>query len=445
MGTMKEGKLLFSMAMPMIIAMLVQSLYNVVDSIFVAQISENALTAVSLAFPIQVLMIAVSVGLGVGINAILAKRLGAGDGKKASSVAMNGIFLIFLGYLLFLAFGLFGAKAFFQMQKGIPQDIRDGGTVYIQICTVFSFGLFFQVVFERLLQATGRTMDSLITQGTGAIINIILDPILIFGWFGFPKMGIAGAAVATVIGQTVACIIALFMNIYRNKEIEFSFRKHPLSWAMMKIILVISIPSIAMQALGTVMCLGMNSILLAFTPTATAVFGIYFKVQSVAFMPVFGLNNAMVPIVAYNYGAKQHDRMVKTIKLSMIGTVSMMLVGTLVIQLIPDQIMMLFDATPEMMKIGVPALRILSIGFGVAGVCIMMSGVFQALGNAGYSLIASFIRQIIVLLPAAKLLSMTGSVENVWWSIPMSELTSLVVCGFFYWRIYKNKIKVKTL
>lgn len=440
MGVMPVGKLLFSMALPMIIAMIVQALYNVVDSIFVARISENALTAVGLAFPMQTLMIAVSTGLGVGMNSALSRSLGERDPKRAGRIALNGLFLTLLGCLAFTLAGIFGAGPFMAGQTEIA-EIVEGGTQYLSICMICSAGLFFEIAFERLLQATGRTLDTLISQGIGAVLNIILDPIMIFGLVGFPPLGIAGAAVATVTGQFVACIVALMFNLSRNKELHFSFRGFRPQWQIIKVILAVGVPSILMQAIGSAMCFAMNQILLAFTSTAAAVFGVYFKLQSMVFMPVFGLNNGMVPIIAYNYGARKRERVIKTIKLSMVYATVMMLLGLALMQCFPDWLLLRFNADANMLKIGVPALRILSVSFLFAGFCIVTSSVFQALGNGIYSMVISFIRQILVLLPVAYLMSLTGNLEMVWWAFPIAEVACLACCLLFLRKVNRNVLK----
>lgn len=438
MGTMPVARLLFSMALPMIAAMLIQALYNIVDSIYVSRISENALTAVSLAFPMQTLMIAVSTGLGVGINSALSRSLGERQPERAGHIALNGIFLIAIGVVVFALGGLLGARAFMRSQTDIA-EIVEGGGIYLRICMGLCVFPFFEVTFERLLQATGRTIDTMISQGVGAVINIILDPILIFGRYGFPEMGIAGAAAATVFGQFVACMLALIFNLTRNKELSFRFRGFRPSWEIIKIILTVGVPSILMQAIGSVMSFGMNQILLSFVSTAAAVFGVYFKLQSFVFMPIFGLNNGMVPIIAYNYGARHKDRMIKTIKLAAVFAVSMMLVGLALMQTIPDKMLLLFDADENMLDIGVPALRTLSVSFLFAGFCIVMSSVFQALGNGIYSMIISFVRQVIVLLPAAYLLSLSGRLELVWWAFPIAEVAS-VICSLLFLSVINRRI-----
>lgn len=440
LGTMPVGKLLLSMALPMIIAMIIQALYNVVDSIYVAKISENALTAVSLAFPMQTLMIAFSTGLGVGINSMVSRSLGEGDHKKAGHVALNGIFLIALVVIGFTLVGIFGSRAFIASQTDIP-EIFEGGTTYVSICLILCCFQFFEITLERLLQATGRTLDTMISQGVGAVINIIFDPILIFGYFGFPKMGIAGAAAATVFGQFVACVLALVFNLWHNKELSFSFRGFRPRWSILKLILAIGVPSVIMQAIGSVMIFGMNRILMSFVSTAAAVFGVYFKLQSIVFMPVFGLNNGMVPIIAYNYGARHKDRMVHTMKLAVLTAVVMMLVGLCIMQLFPAQMLLLFEAEENMLAIGVLALKTLSLSFIFAGFCIVISSVFQALGFGIYSLLVSFVRQIIVLLPVAYLLSLSGDVNMVWWAFPIAEIATVLCCLLFLRRVNRKVLK----
>ncbi|TZE83626.1 MATE family efflux transporter [Calorimonas adulescens] len=440
MGIMPVNKLLITMSVPMIISMLVQALYNIVDSIFVAQINENALTAVSLAFPVQSFMIAIVNGTGVGINALLSKSLGERNTEKASKAANNGIFLGLLSCIVFIVFGFFGVQPFFKSQTGISEIIKYGRE-YLGICTGFSFALIGQLTFERLLQSTGKTIYTMVTQSSGAIVNIILDPILIFGYFGFPKMGVTGAAVATVIGQTTAMMLAIYFNISKNHEIILSFRDFRPDGEVIKEIYYVGIPSIIMMTIGSLMNYSINKILMGFTATATAVFGVYFKLQSFVFMPVFGLNNGMVPIISYNFGAKKKERITETIKLSVLYAVCIMLIGLTVFQLFPDKLLLLFNASDDMLTIGVPALRTISFSFLFAGYCIVIMSVFQALGNGMMSLIVSIIRQLIVLLPAAYLLSRTGSLNAVWWAFPIAEVSALIFCSIFIKYIYDHKIK----
>ncbi len=439
MGVLPVNRLLVTMSLPMMISMLVQALYNIVDSIFVARIEEKALTAVSLAFPIQTLMIAVGVGTAVGINALLSRFLGEKEFEKADTVAKNGIFLALVSYILFLCIGIFGVRIFYTSQT-TDTVIINYGVEYLTIVCVASFGIFIQATFEKLLQSTGKTFYTMITQGTGAVINIILDPILIFGYFGMPKMGVAGAAVATVVGQCVAGMLAIIMNVKVNQEIHVGMKGFKPNGKVVKQIYMIGIPSIIMQAIGSVMTYGMNRILITFTDTATAVFGVYFKLQSFVFMPVFGLNNGMVPIIAYNYGAGNKERVVKTFKLSVCYAVAIMAAGVVIMQCIPDRLLLLFEASETMLDIGVPALRIISTCFVVAAFCIVTGSVFQALGYAWYSMINSICRQLVVLLPAAYLLALTRKLKNVWWSFPIAEVMSASVTVFFLARIWKRVI-----
>lgn len=439
MGVMPIPKLLISMSLPMIISMLVQALYNIVDSMFVAQLNEEALTAVSLAFPVQNLMIAVAAGTGVGINALLSRSLGEKKLDDANTIASNGVLLALISSLVFAVIGGFGSHLFFALQTDDPLIVQYG-TEYMTIITVASMGIFLQVTYERLLQSTGRTLFNMITQGTGAIINIILDPILIFGYFGIPAMGVTGAAVATVIGQVIAGIFAIILNQKKNTEIRLSVKAFKPDLQIIRTIYVVGIPSIIMQSIGSIMTYGMNQILMAFTSTAAAVFGVYFKLQSFIFMPVFGLNNGMVPIIAYNYGAEKKDRLIKTMKLSITYAVCIMIVGFLVFQIFPAQLFMLFDASETMLSIGIPALRIISTHFLLAGFCIIIGSVFQALGNGVYSMIISMTRQLVVLLPVAWFLAKLGNVNYVWFAFPIAELASLAMSVFFLRRINRKII-----
>ncbi len=439
MGTMPVGKLLVTMSVPMMCSMLVQALYNIVDSIFVAKIEEDALTAVSMAFPLQMLMFAMGIGMGVGVNAMLSKSLGEKDTVVVNKSATNGIFLSLINYIIFLIVGLTCVEPFYRSQTD-NENIIAYGITYMTICCCLSFGVYSQIIFERLLQSTGKTFYNMITQGTGAIINIILDPILIFGLLGAPKMGIAGAAVATVTGQVVAGILACFFNLTVNKEINLSFKGFRPDLEIIKRIYKVGFPSIIMQSIGSVMTYGMNRILGTFSSTAVAVFGVYFKLQSFVFMPVFGLNNGMVPIVAYNYGAKKRLRMIKTIKLATVFAMSIMLFGVLLFELFPGQLFTLFSASDHMLSMGKPALRIIAIHFPIAAYCIVIGSVFQSLGNGVYSMVNSIMRQIVVLLPAAYFLALTGNVNNVWWSFPIAELMSATMTTIFLIKINKDII-----
>lgn len=442
MGVMPVNKLLLSMAVPMMISMLVQALYNVVDSIFVSRISENALTAVSLAFPMQNLLISFAVGFGVGINALMSRALGEKDPDHAGRIAVSGLVLEAGSYVIFLIIGLLFTETFMRAQISSEVTAKDAaeiisyGASYLRIVLIFSFGVFAEITFERILQSTGRTTLSMITQLIGAVLNIIFDPILIFGLLGFPEMGIAGAAAATVGGQIVAAVVAYFINKHKNTEISLAGAKP--SWVSIAAISRISIPSIVMSSISSVMTFFINRILTAFTATAAAVFGVYFKLQSFVFMPVFGLNNGMVPIIGYNYGANKPERIHKTIKLSMLYATLLMIIGFAVFHLWPEQLLLLFDASEDMLVIGVPALNIISYSFLLAGLNVIASSACQAFGYGMYSLYISASRQLVVLVPAAYLLSLTGSLPNVWLSFPIAEVISLFICQFLLQRVLKK-------
>lgn len=440
MGVMPINKLIITMSLPMMISMLVQALYNIVDSIFVAQISENALTSVSLAFSMQQLMLAVSTGTGVGVNALLSKRLGMKDFEGANKVANTGVFLAFCSYLVFLVVGLTAVRPFMMMQNSDPEIVQ-GGVGYLSVVLIFSFGLFTQIIMERLVQSTGKTMIAMVTQTIGAVINIIFDPILIFGLLGFPKLGITGAAIATVAGQIVAAILGIILNQTRNKEITVNPLRYRPDLATIGHIYAVGLPSIIMQSISSIMYVGMNKILFTFSSTAQAVFGVYFKLQSIIFMPVFGLNNGVVPIIAYNYGAQKQKRMKKTIKIACTYAVVIMLIGMAVMEIFPAQLLRLFDASESMIAIGVPALRLICLSFIFAGFCITVGSVFQALGNGLYSMIVSVARQLCVLLPVAYLMSLTGNIDLVWLSFPFAEIMSVAMSLFFYHRINKKIIR----
>lgn len=439
MGTVGINKLLITMALPMMASMLVQALYNIVDSMYVSQISEDAFTAVSLAFPIQQLMIALASGIGVGVNALLSKSLGEKNFKKANASATNGIFLHILGAILFLIIGLTIVDPFYRSQTTDP-EILQAGHDYLTVICCYSIGLYIQMICEKLLQSTGLTMYSMVVQGVGAIINIILDPILIFGWWIFPEMGVTGAAVATVMGQIVGATLGVILNLKKNKDIHISFKGFKPDMSIIKPIFVVGIPSIIMMSVGSLVNYSMNLILMTFGSTAAAVFGAYYKLQSFIFMPVFGLNNAMVPIIAYNYGAANKTRVMKAIKSSIIGAMAIMAVGLIVFWIVPAPLLGIFNASEHMLSMGVPALRIISTAFVPAGYCIVLGSVYQALGNGTYSMITSICRQIVVLLPVAFLLAQTGNVNLVWLSFPIAEVMSVVVTSFFFVRIYKKII-----
>lgn len=443
MGTMSEGKLLLSMSLPIMISMIIQALYNIVDSIFVAKFSQDALTGVTVAFPMQNLMIAVGSGTGVGISAFLSKSLGEGKRELASKVAKNGLLLAGLSWTLFLIIGIFFARPFIASQTS-SEAVVEYGAEYLSLCSVLSFGIFFQITLERLLQSTGKTFFTMITQATGAIINIILDPIFIFGYFGLPAMGISGAAIATVFGQTVAAVLGIIFNLKLNKELDFSFKGFKPDIDIIKRIYVVGLPSIVMMAISSVMTFAMNKILDGFSTVATNVFGIYFKLQSFAVMPVVGINNGMVPIISYNYGARRKDRIMKTIKYSVIFALSITIGCMLIFQFFPEQLIKMFAAEGEaeaLLEMGVPALRIISLNFIFAGFCIVSGSVFQAMGNGVLSLIVSVARQLVVLVPAAYILSKIGGVNAVWWSFPLAECMSVLCSAVFLVLIYKKTIK----
>ena len=442
MGTMPVGKLIFNMSLPMMVSMLVQALYNIVDSIFVAKLSENALTAVSLAFPLQTLLIAVGAGTGVGMNALLSKSLGEKNFKKANDTAANAAVLYILSYILFLILGFSVVKPFYLSQIGNADvEIMEMGIEYLSTVMIFSFGLFTQFFFERLLTSTVRTIFSMTSQLTGAVTNIILDPILIFGLFGAPKMGVTGAAIATVIGQCVAGIVAAACNHKYNHDVKLSFKGFKPDLKIIGTIYAVGVPSIIMQSIGSIMTYCMNRILIEFSSTATAVFGVYFKLQSFFFMPVFGLNNGITPIIAYNYGAKQRKRMIHTIKLSMAVAFCLTFVGFIAFEAIPQVLLGMFNSSQQLLEIGIPALRIIGIHFLIAWFCIVAGTVFQALGKAVFSMIVSIMRQLFVLVPAAYILAKVGGLHAVWWSFPIAEIISLAVSLTFLIRIYNTIIK----
>ena len=441
MGVLPINKLLLSMSLPIMVSMIIQALYNIVDSIFVSQISENAFTAVSLAFPIQSLMIALGAGTGVGINALLSKSLGERNFGQANKAARNGIFLSFLNYGIFLIFGLFFTEIFFKAQTS-NTEIINYGVNYLKICTLLSIGVFGQITTERLLQATGKTMYSMYTQGAGAIINIILDPVLIFGLGPFPKMGVSGAAVATVCGQLSAFALGIVFNVKVNKEININMIGFKPDFSIIKKIYVVGIPSIIMQSITSVMTFSMNKILSNYGDTAQAVMGAYFKLQSFVFMPVFGLNNGLIPILSYNYGARQKKRMIDTIKFGCIYATIIMIAGTILMQTIPDVLLEMFDASENMMGMGVVALKIISLSFVLAGIDIIFCSSLQALGYSIYSMFISITRQLLVLLPVAFAIAKLtdySNVDYVWWTFLVSEMASLL-CSVVFMRIVYRKV-----
>ena len=440
MGTWPIGKLLLNMALPLVISMLVQALYNVVDSIYVSRISESAVTALSLAFPIQNLLIGCATGVGVGVNSLLSKSLGEQNRERANRTAGNGILLSVLFSAAFVIFGFFFARPFFATQTTVTETL-EGGTIYLAIVCVGSIGIFIEILYERLLQASGNAFLSMVTQTTGAVINIILDPIMIFGWFGLPAMGIAGAALATVIGQWCAAILAFFLNAKLNKELSFNRSHIKPERYVVNTILSVGVPSIIMVGIGSVMNFGVNQILQGFSETATGVFGIYFKLQSFFFMPLFGINNAVISIVAFNYGARKPERMLKTVKLASLAGLAIMLCGLALFQFAPDLLLSIFDPSPEFMHMGIEALRTISWCFPVAAVCIILGSTFQALGTGVYATIVSLARQLIVLLPAAWILSLSGVVTRVWWAWPIAESMGLAMTLILFLRNYRNRIK----
>ena len=440
MGVMPEGKLLLNMALPMVISMLVQALYNVVDSIYVSQISESAVTALSLAFPVQNMQIGFAVGVGVGVNSLLSKSLGEHNQEAVNRTAGNGVILMLICTAVFMLFGFFGVRPYYEIQSTVAETV-EGGIAYTSICCIFVMGSFLQILFERLLQATGRTTLSMIAQGVGAITNILLDPIFIFGWFGLPAMGVAGAAVATVIGQWLGAMTGLYFNLKKNPEVQLGLQYLHLDKRIVTQILTVGIPSIIMNSVGSVMNFSMNQILQGFTETATGVFGIYFKLQSFFFMPLFGLNGATISIIAYNYGARKPDRILKTLKLAVVSALGLMLAGFAAFQLVPDLLLSMFNPSDAFLEIGRACLRTISWSFPLAAICISVGACFQALGNGIYMTIVSLARQMFVLLPVAYLMSLSGNVNLVWLAYPIAEIASSSLTVFFFLRIYRQKIK----
>ena len=439
MGVMPVGKLLVSMSLPIMISMLIQALYNIVDSMFVARISEDALTAVSLVFPVQNLIIAVSVGTGVGVNAMLSKCLGAKDFDNANKAANNGLMLMLVSAVPFMLFGMFAAGWFMNAQTDNAVIVQHG-VEYLRIVTIAVMGQFGAIATERLLQSTGKTVESMITQAVGAVVNIVLDPIMIFGWCGLPAMGVVGAAVATVISQWVSFGLGVWFNLKKNKELTLSWKGMKPHGETIGRIYTVGVPAIVMQSIGSVMTFMLNQILIAFSSTATAVLGVYFKLQSFIFMPIFGLNNGMIPIVSYNYGAKNKARMVGTYKFAVAIATGVMVVGTLLFECVPGLLLSMYNASENMLLLGIPALRIIGVHFVVAGYCIVTGSMFQALGNGVPSLVISVMRQLVVLLPAAWLLAQTGDVNMVWWAFPIAEVMSAVMTALFFVREYRKKI-----
>ena len=440
MGLLPVKQLIISMSIPMMISMIVQALYNIVDSMFVSRVSEDALTAVTTAFPMQMIIISIGNGMGVGVNAILSKALGEKKSEVADSAANTGIFLAIIQFLLFIPIGIFLADPFIASQIS-SAAIEELGTEYLRICCIFSLGVFMQMTFERLLQSTGRTILSMISQITGAVINMIFDPLLIFGIGVFPKLGIEGAAYATVTGQTIAAMVGLILNVKYNEEINISLKKvFSPSIETIKVVFSIGIPSSFMMSIGSVMTYFMNKILDTFSTTAVAVFGAYFKLQSFIFMPVFGLNNGVIPVIAYNYGARESKRIRDAFKFSVKLSVSIMICGMILFWAIPEALLGIFDASDKMIELGIPALRYISLSFPVAGVCIIFSSTFQAFGKSKYSLIVQIGRQLVVLIPVAYILAQTGNLNMVWFAFPIAEIACLFLSLYFYKRINRKII-----
>ena len=445
MGTMPIGKLLVNMAVPMILSMLVQAFYNVVDSIYISHYDPSAVAALGLAFPVQNVQIGFAIGIGVGVNSVLCKSLGEGDREKADRVAGNGIFLAICATVLFMLFGIFGTKLYYSAQD-CSQEVLNAGMAYTSICCTFTLGIYFEVLFERMLQATGRTFYTMITQAAGALINIALDPVFIFGveWLGIPAMGAAGAAIATVAGQWAAALLALIFNLKCNRDVHLSIKNVAPRGDIIRPVLTVGVPSIIMNSVSSVMNFSMNQILLGFADVgeiATGVFSIYYKLQSFFFMPLFGINGATISIIAFNFGARKPERIIKTLKLACGAALTLMITGFLAFQFVPDLLLAMFNPSEVFLEIGRAALRTISWSFPVAAICIALSACFQALGNGIYSTIVSLCRQLVVLLPVAYLLSLTGNVNLVWLSYPIAEVASGTITAICFARIYRQKIK----
>ena len=442
MGTARMFPLILSMAVPAMFSMLVQALYNSVDSYFVSQVSEKGLAAISLAFPIQNLLIAFGVGTAVGVTSLISRRLGQGRQDEADSAATHGILLSLCTYVLFALYGAFFTTPFFRMFESDPEIVQMGDT-YISICCIFSFGLFVEISLEKILQATGNMIWPMIFQLVGAVSNIILDPILIFGMFGMPAMGVAGAAIATVGGQIIAMIFSIVVVVLREHAVRITFRGFRPHWRTVRDIYTVGLPAIVMQSIGTVMTMALNGILSAFSTAAYTVFGLYFKLQSFVFMPVFGLTQGLMPIMGYNYGARNKKRLLSALKQGCVIALIIMTLGLLVFLLFPAQLLGIFNASRELLEIGVPALRIIASCFLFAALGIVSSTLFQAVGRGVYSLIVSLMRQLVVLVPAAWVLArITGEVNAVWWAFPIAEVFSLIASIFLFLRLYRKEIRV---
>ncbi len=440
MGRDPVLKLIISMSLPAMFSMLVQALYNIVDSYFVSQVSENALTAVSLAFPIQMLMVSVAVGTSIGINSFISRKLGERRQELADSAAAHGILLAVFSWFIFALVGIFGSRFFFQSFTDIA-EIVEMGTQYIGICCICSFGVFVEVNLEKTLQATGNMIYPMLFQLVGAVTNIILDPIFIFGWLGLPAMGVSGAAIATVLGQIVSMLFAIYIVKAKDHDITIRFKGFKFDWGIVKSIYAVGFPSIIMQSIGSVMNVAMNAILISFTETAVAVFGVYYKLQSFIFMPVFGLTHGVMPIMGYNFGARNKARLMSALKIGGIIALIIMTVGTVIFWAVPDLLLSIFNASDHMLKIGVPALRLISTCFIPAALGIIFSTLFQAVGKGTYSLIISVLRQLVILVPCAYLLAQTLQVENVWFAFPIAETFSLLASVLLFVRLYRKTIK----
>lgn len=421
MGTMEVRRLILTMSLPIMISMLVQALYNIVDSMFVARVSEAALAAVSLCYPIQMIMVAVACGTGVGINALLSRYLGEKKREKASQVAMHGLFCAICNWLVFAVIGLFFSEAFLRLFSDDVQIIMMGIS-YMQICTICSFGVFVQITYERIMQSTGNAIYNMVIQGVGALINIILDPIFIFGLGPVPALGTAGAAIATVIGQIVAMFLGIIITQKKIREIQLSVRGFHLDGMIMKAMYRIAIPAILMQSIMSFMTVMMNMILAPFSEMAVSVFSIYYKLQQFVFMAVLGMNNALIPILSYNYGANQMERIRESIRFALWMSCVIMAIGTVVFQLFPTQLLYLFDAKEAMLSIGIPALRTISVSFVFAGISMVLCSVFQALGSPNHSLLVTLLRQMVILLPLAYGFSSAFGLDMCWWSFPITEV-----------------------
>lgn len=441
MGVMEIKKLIMTMSLPIMISMLVQALYNIVDSMFVARVSDNALAAVSLCYPIQMIIVAVACGTAVGLNALLSRYLGQKKPKEANQVALHGILLAIVNWLIFAIIGIFFSEAFLRLFS-TDQEIVAMGISYMKICTIFSFGVFMQITYERIMQSTGNTVYNMIIQGVGALVNIMLDPIFIFGMLGLPAMGVTGAAIATVIGQIVAMLLGIIITQTKIKEVQIHLREFHLELRMIKDMYRIAIPAILMQSIMSFMTVFMNMILVTFSELAVSAFSIYFKLQQFVFMAVNGMNNALIPIISYNFGAKKKQRILDSIHFSLIVACVIMIAGTIIFQCFPQQLMYLFDANEEMMNIGVPALRIISLSFIFAGISLVLSAVFQSVDHANKSLIITLLRQMVLLLPIVYLLANQFGLNALWWAFPITE-AAVSILAYIYLKIVKAKTIMK--